>query len=203
MTRQFEQNREQWHFALSINGRNAGQQLWELERIPQEGGTLFRAEVQTNFRGALPTHSVFQTSESWLSHTGQFGTRHYTEYCREIQDSRSPFESRADPKEGVLYVKNGDDSIDIPLLQDYQDPLSLNLLILLQAGQKVIQARMLSTRVFANLISHDNGFFLYRIIPGKPQVAIKDNQLYSFTQPSDYGLIYGERLMNSRSKISR
>lgn len=195
---------EEWCFALSINGRAAGQQLWKLERIPQDGGTLYKAEVQTDFWGALPAQSIFQTSESWLSDKGEFGTRHYTEERSDGQGDWAFFETDADLEEGLLIMKTEGDQASIPLLQEYQDPLSLSLMILLNAGQKVIQAKMIASKVFARLISQENDLFVYSIIPGKPQVIIKSSQLHSFTQPSPHGLIYGERrnTSNLKGKVS-
>lgn len=175
---------ENFAFTLSLGGRYAGEQSWQL--TPERG--LLTARVQTDFGGVLPEIRRVQLSRM---HGKTLASQHYAE-----GDGRgkASFETVFDEASGLVTLRQHRDETSAPLTSDYHDPVSLLLWLRTLEGQERAAARLTGGYALIQRLpdAEVDGVpaFVYFLRPGNAYVYAEQTgprRLLRLIQPTDFG----------------
>lgn len=185
MSEAFALRPETFAFALSLGGRPAGEQTWQV--TPEKHAWV--ARVQTDFGGVLPDLRRVQTSRLHPRHLTSLG-------YAEGDGRRATFETLIDRKAGLVTVRQGRDEASRPLVTDLHDPVSLVLWLRGLGEEDRAEVFLVGARVHVRRLPDDvvNGVPVrtFELRPGGAVVAVErdaPHRVVRMVQPTDFGPI--------------
>ncbi|MBB6096809.1 hypothetical protein HNR42_000221 [Deinobacterium chartae] len=115
---------EELHYTLYADGKFAGESVWRV--TPEKHHWLIRQT--TEFVGP-PIGNVRRVQTSRLNPKRRTSAAYSEGPDSSARAAKPSFETVFDRKSGVVTVRQGRDEASIPMVQDYQDPLSLIVLL--------------------------------------------------------------------------
>lgn len=181
---------EEFQLTLSLGGRYAGEQVWQLH---SERGALV-ARVQTDFGGVLP--AIRRVQQSRL-HPRSGASVHYSEGDGR---GRPSFETGFDKRSGTMTLRQGRDEASAPLTTEHHDPVSLLLWLRTLGAEDRASAwltggRALIQRLPDSEIGGELGAvacYTYFLRPGNAYVYVEQAapyRLMRLIQPTDFGAV--------------
>lgn len=191
---------EQTEYTLSLGGRYAGTQHWEVDAE----GRLLVARVQTDFAGVLPQVRRVQVSKV---DARSFASQHYAEGDGR---GRANFETVFDSASGQVSLRQGRDEASAPLTTDYHDPVSLLLWLRTLEGQDRATARLTGGHtLIQRLADAEVGgqvCWVYFLRPGNAYVYVEQGagrRIMRLIQPTEFGVLEADLGSAPRSRENR
>lgn len=202
---------EELRYTLSVAGKPVGEQLWRV--LPEKHHWMVR--VQTDFGGGILGQSRrVQTSRI---HPKSLTSASYLETVEHSGKSRSNFETIFDRRSGLITLRQGKDEATQPLTCDYQDPVSLLMLLReIEPSLSYMQVAMIGANVYVQrlpdqicpTLNGDVSARVYYLRPGQAWVYVEPQAPYRILrmlQPLDGGQVLEVMLQGipSREPIKR
>ena len=178
---------EQFSMTLSLGGRAAGEQSWQL----QVERAALTTRVQTDFGGVLPELRRVQQIRMSLA------TLESLAYQEGDGRGRANFETVFDRERGLMTLRQGRDEAVAPLTTEHHDPLSLVLWLRTFSDEQQRAAAWLTggralVQRLPDLDIGDEPCAAYFLRPGNAYVYVGRSAarpLVRLIQPTDFGPI--------------